>query len=71
MRRRTMLELGVSLAALAGCSFDRAPIQAPGIDVGPVDAGLRMDGQVPPPPPDAGVMDSGVPPMGFDAPSGA
>jgi hypothetical protein len=44
-------------AALAGCSFDGAPIQAPVPDAAIVDAGSLMDGQVPPPP-DAGKSDA-------------
>jgi hypothetical protein len=51
-------------AALAGCSFDSAPIQAaaPASDAGIVDAGANMDAQVPPPMPDAGRQsDASVP----------
>jgi hypothetical protein len=46
-------------AALSGCSFDSGPIQAPPPGAGIVDAGSRMDAQVPPPPPpDAGKSDA-------------
>lgn len=50
-------------AALAGCSFDSAPIKAPApaIDVGNVDAGSRSDAQIPTPEPDAGPMDASTP----------
>lgn len=41
-------------AALAGCSFDSAPIKLPAIDPGIVDAGSRMDARIPMPLPDTG-----------------
>jgi len=52
-------------AALAGCSFDSAPIKAPAVvpDAGNGDAGSRSDAQIPTPEPDAGQIDAGNPPV--------
>jgi hypothetical protein len=57
------------LAALAGCSFDSAPIKAP--SGGNNDAGLRTDAQVPMSQPDAGQMDASPPADAATADAGA
>jgi hypothetical protein len=60
-------------AALAGCSFDSAPIQAPAPapDAGNADAGSRMDAQIPTPEPDAGRIDASVVPVDAGPPPDA